>query len=353
MSASSTNCHICPTEDWTTDNFQEYLDGRLTPPDKLRLERHVLGCSMCKARLESFRRLFSGLDKALEPTEADRPTSAQIARVISQITGRNPEASIRDRNQTAQPEFSFFDFRLNGLLSHWKLAAIGIIIGLAFLSAILIQPHAAIENPASPSTRVATLPNTSEPGVRFHAFTIRGPAGTQLRRIDANADHETPTCPADCIMIGALYQLPADTSATVMYKNVNRLELTRQARFSITASGTRLLDGSMLCDLVSVPDGFCVTTPAGTITAIGTRFRVAVMREGTEVRLEKGVIQVRTPYTNQLLEHPGVITMTPDGKILPGVTTHVEPPVERNKPYLPPSSSDDTGQTAPNMNQGY
>ncbi|MFZ2958247.1 MAG: FecR domain-containing protein [Candidatus Ozemobacteraceae bacterium] len=331
-------------------NLQEYLEGNLTTSEKLRLDRHVRECPSCAARLASYKRLFSQLDTTFAPSIADRPSLGRVEGVMTRISAGKTADKNRLRDNQLSPSHSGLEAFLNALFRLWKPLAVGSICAILLFSVYPFRSPTGVEQLIPSGSRENITPETettSTNGFSF-SYSIQGQSGARLRRIDT-----------------AFVQAPPDATVIVKYENVvNRLEFSRQARFSLTGSGARLLEGTVLCDLNSVPNGFSVTTPSGSITVHGTRFQVSIFPGGTEVRLDKGSVLLRTSRNTELLDHPGIRVMTGEGGIVstggsPVEPTSANPDSTIITPLNPPSASvsipvqNNPDQSAQNMHQGY
>lgn len=84
------------------------------------------------------------------------------------------------------------------------------------------------------------------------------------------------------------------------------------------ADATVRLDGVATFDVAHRPERhFAVTTPAGTVTVLGTRFRVVATDRATTVVLERGSVRLSTASGETATLVPGQTATLRDGRITP------------------------------------
>lgn len=84
------------------------------------------------------------------------------------------------------------------------------------------------------------------------------------------------------------------------------------------ADATVRLDGAATFDVAHRPERrFAVTTPAGTVTVLGTRFRVVATDTATTVVLERGSVRLSTGSGETATLVPGQTATLRDGRITP------------------------------------
>jgi anti-sigma factor RsiW len=90
-------------DDWT-DRLSEYLDGELTPDERVALERHLAGCGACAATLEELRRVV----ERMRSLPARAPAADLWGDIAERIDARPPmNGRVVPMRTAASRRFSF------------------------------------------------------------------------------------------------------------------------------------------------------------------------------------------------------------------------------------------------------
>lgn len=329
MTGSTTPCREKP-------DIQGYLDNLLTLPERHRFERHVKDCRTCNQALDHYRRLFTAMDEACAPSAGDAPSSGRVEQTMKRLpTGKRLAGA-------PEPFFAVFP-------KGWALALAGCCMVFLFTSALFFvsrnRPETlstGLESSSAPlGAGVADLPRYE------YSFLAAPDKPGSVVKSDA------PIPAQGTLQPGAAYRLPEAGTLFVSFAGSNRLEFSRGAQFSAVASGVTLLSGQVLCDLQPQANGFTVSTPAGSVAVRGTRFTVAVSPRGTEVRLDRGSVELQTPRARERLMNPGSRLLTPDGAIVSPAAHPGTDPATVQQPTVVRPTPPDPGNSAGNLNQGF
>lgn len=331
MTAHTATCREQP-------DIQGYLDNQLTLPERLRFERHVKDCRTCNRALDEYRRLFAGLDDVCSPTSADDPSAGRIDQVMKRLPTTRPPVSVAEEPRT---------------VPFWQLWFRPFAIGVALCVTIAGWVLTSRFRPAGPAPDAGIHQATHQmPMASPYAYSflpVPGKPGS-IEKSDGGT-----VSPQGTLEPGAAYRLPAAGTLFVSFAGTNRLEFTRGAQFSAVASGVTLLSGQVLCDLQPQASGFTITTPAGSIAVRGTRFTVEVTVRGTEVRLDRGVVELQTSRHRERLSTAGTRLLTPEGAIITPVSQPATGGAGTTEPTSPANLPvpQDPANTAGNLNQGF
>lgn len=290
-------------------DHQAYLDQQMILPERIRFDKHLKECRPCREELAEYSRLFSDLEKSYSVEKSDLPTEDEVDRLMRRLGG----GSASKGQQLAASLFG----AIAELVRLQKFVVAG--IGVFILAILFFATHPASPPPQGNGTVVSqpgVVPGTV-PAVSHHvpeySFALSAPPG---RRLEILGDSTQKLSDSGSLEMGTIYHVPRVGKLFLFYKTPeNKIELGSQSQFQVTASGTTLLTGELLCDFRAGAPGYRITTPAGSVTLNGTRFLVEVKPASTRVTLENGVVILRTGSTTVTMKRPGTNFMMADGTI--------------------------------------
>lgn len=259
--------------------IQAYIDDELGSGEKLLFEEHLRGCGVCRHEMEDARVLTV---RMLESLGRDRLRDDLTAQVMAHLPemedARLPQGA--DRHSTTGPkskERSWF-----GTAS--RLVPVLVPIILLVLAGILWLNW---PEPLSKGSVVAGL-----------VTYCKGPA--QLGHVSTR-DFETVRA-KDVLVAGTLLKTEQDGRLLFGLMGPSHATLYGNSFLHLVNDRELFLEqGSIFLDVHRESRQFCISTPDGTITVMGTSFQVDAGPAGTQVTVVNGQVLVENEKSFALL----------------------------------------------------
>ncbi|HOY66352.1 MAG TPA: zf-HC2 domain-containing protein [Candidatus Ozemobacteraceae bacterium] len=317
-------------------DFQAYFDQQATLPERTRIERHIRQCAACRVEFDVWRDLFARLGESYALNAADRPDATRLQALFDRLAARNSPSGIPPLPaQTQAAQNSVFGV-VAELIRMQRWLAGGLALCFVLMLALVFRdrglPHAPAAAPSDGLVRPAPAPAPATRG--FYTYRLSAPPGQTLSRLEPAGSgpdpHDAGSGPAapgwrgsagpalpseGALEPGVTYRVPPLGILFVEFHGENRIQFTSQARFLLTATGTRLLSGQVTCDLRSSGNGFEVTTRAGTVMGLGGQFLVEERPASSRITLDAGAVRIGTRRLSVTMDSPGSRFLMADGSI--------------------------------------
>lgn len=250
------------------DNMmQAWLDGELTPAERVIFEQHIAECAACGRLLRQHQKVSAELFEALDP---DRLSHSMRQLVIEhlpeqdRLTPQPRQASAAGRGRTAGP--------LRSVIR--KAPGIGAILGLVIVGLVVYQYW------------------PEELSIYEPIGVVAKTRGTTVLYKQDTSDHEV-TREASLVAAGTRYETGDDSSAMLTLAGPTQVKLDASARVKVNDPRWLSVEmGSVWLDVGRDGRLFRVDTPHARITVFGTVFGVSVEATSTEVTVESGEVAV-------------------------------------------------------------
>ncbi|MBI4556419.1 MAG: FecR domain-containing protein [Candidatus Hydrogenedentes bacterium] len=246
---------------------QAFIDGELSPSDRVIFEQHVSECRPCSEVVRKHQRSAAFLFEALAEHRLERSLRQQVLEHLPEM-------------ENAPSDLIGVNWRAKHPVHRWSLVARYVPLGVTALlvvGLVILNVYWPERLPASGAVGVIT----GHAGQAFHTTeTDTTPVPATIEEF-VNPEDQYETAAASNLML----TLAGPTQ--VKLNEDTRIKVIDERRLS-------LVKGEIWLDVGRDGRLFRVNTPGGQVTVFGTAFNIEVVQNATTVTVVEGEVQVET-----------------------------------------------------------